>query len=108
MTRRINSYAARNERRYSLARYSELPRRSSADHTSVSRRLLNLMLDKEQRGTVAALGTATGLAMIGGYYLSIGETPDVSVGQASLLVLEAFVVGVLCVIGLCVATFSPG
>jgi hypothetical protein len=106
MIRRSASHASTG-RSYPISRGLELAKRPNAAQSLYVRNLLDLILNKEQRATVAALSTVIGLAMIGGYYLGIGETPDVSLGQATLLVLEAFVVGVLCVVGLCLATFSP-
>lgn len=51
------------------------------------------LLDKDKRSTVVWSSAAYGSTIIAVYYLWLGFTPTFNLGQASLLLLQAFVIG---------------
>lgn len=75
----------------------------------VLRRLLQAVADGERRKILSWVAIATGVAFVAGYYLSldVGFTPSLDLGQATLLFVEAFLVGVLFLVYLGAAMFSP-
>lgn len=71
--------------------------------------ILNWILDKEKRTTFSWISTVVGGFFIAGYYLSLGTgfTPTVNLGQATLLLFQAFFVGMFLVSYFCLGIFSP-
>lgn len=69
--------------------------------------LYGWLLDKDRRSTVVWGGAAYGTVMIAGYYLWLGFTPAVTLGQTPLLLLQAFVVGVFVTLYLAMTIFFP-
>lgn len=71
--------------------------------------LLNWILDKEKRATFRWISTVVGGFFIAGYYLSLGTgfTPTINLGQATLLLFQAFFVGTFLVSYFCLGIFSP-
>jgi hypothetical protein len=56
-------------------------------------KVLGIFTDKDSRTNCAWWCSGFGLLMIGGYYLWLGFTPSFGLGQATLLLLEAFLIG---------------
>ncbi|MEM4988470.1 hypothetical protein V8G57_13820 [Collimonas sp. H4R21] len=65
------------------------------------------LLDKDKRSTVVWSSAAYGSTIIAVYYLWLGFTPAFNLGQASLLLLQAFVVGVAFTFYFSTAIFFP-
>jgi len=57
------------------------------------RRALSILIDKESRTTGVWLSSGFGLLMISCYYMWLGFTPAFSMGQGTLLLLQAFLAG---------------
>ncbi len=69
--------------------------------------LVSWIVDKDQRTTVVWSGAAYGSLMIGGYYLWLGFTPTFNLGQAPLLLMQAFIIGVLLTFYFATVIFFP-
>ncbi len=71
--------------------------------------ILNWIFDKDKRTTFSWISTVVGGFFIAGYYLSLdtGFTPTINLGQATLLLFQAFFVGMLLVSYFCLGIFSP-
>lgn len=55
--------------------------------------LFSWLIDKDHRASMMWMSTGFGSIMISGYYLWLGFTPAFSLGQASLLIFQAVLVG---------------
>lgn len=65
--------------------------------------------DKEKRATSVWMGSIVGATFIILYYFYLGDgfTPSVNLAQASLILIKAFILGTLMVIGFSMGMFSP-
>lgn len=71
------------------------------------KRILNWINDKDARSTGAWGVTTFGSIMIGGYFLWLGFTPVFSLGQATLLLVQAFAVGTILTVYFSLLLLSP-
>lgn len=60
-----------------------------------SQRTLNFLKDKDARLIFGWLSSGFGLLIIGGYYLWLGFTPAFGIGQATLLLMQAVLIGAI-------------
>ncbi|WP_332853130.1 hypothetical protein [Duganella sp. S19_KUP01_CR8] len=83
--------------------------RENTSNIQKQSRFLDWIVDKDKRSTAAWLGSAVGIAFILGYYISLGDgfTPNVKIGEASIVLFKAALLGTVLFAAFCVGVFSP-
>lgn len=69
--------------------------------------LTSWIFEKDQRSTIIWSGVACGSFLIGGYYLWLGFTPTFNLAQAPLLLMQAFIIGILLTFYFAAILFFP-